>query len=128
MECLARLFCFTLADLPPREEVTKRALTSDFAITYDVLGWFSHTIIKVKTLQQCLWEENIAWDDPVPAAILRVWSQWRDELQLLPNRHIPRCHFPKDAKIISMQLHGFSDASQLAYAASAVYLRIVEHM
>lgn len=56
----------------------------------------------------------------MPPAIREVWSQWRDELQLLSTRHISRCYFPKD---VSMQLHGFSDASQLAYAG-VVYLRM----
>ena len=31
--------------------------------------------------------------------------------------HIPRCYFSKEADITSIQLHGFSDASQSGYAA-----------
>ena len=37
---------------------------------YDVLGWFLPSIIMVQILLQCLWEEGIHWDDPVPDAIL----------------------------------------------------------
>ena len=51
--------------------------------------------------------------------------QWRSELHLLSKRHIPRCYFPKDAHISTMQLHGFSDASESAYAG-VVYLRMVD--
>ena len=38
---------------------------------------------------------------------------------------IPRCHYPKDAVIVSFQVHGFSDASEDAYAG-IVYLCLVD--
>ena len=38
--------------------------------------------------------------------------------------HIPRCYFPKEVKIVSMQLHGFSDDSELA-CGGVVYLWMV---
>ena len=41
-------FRLTIADLPPLEGITKRILVSDIAKTFDVLGWFSPSIIKVK--------------------------------------------------------------------------------
>ena len=40
---------------------------------------------------------------------------------LLTERGIPRCYFPKTSHIVSSQLHGFSDASELA-CAGVVYL------
>ena len=43
------LFRLTVADLPPLEKVTKRVLV---AKTFDVLEWFSPTIIKAKILLQ----------------------------------------------------------------------------
>ena len=42
---------------------------------------------------------------------------------MLRNHQIPRCYFPKEANTISIQLHGFSDTSELAYAET-VYLRV----
>ena len=96
--------------------LTKRALVSDIAKTYDVLGWFSPTIVTAKILLQRVWEEQIQWDNPVPPNIYHVWSEWRTELPLLSKIHVPRCYYNKNAAVASIQLHGFSDASQLAYA------------
>ena len=117
-------FRLTIADLPPLDNVTKRILVSDIAKTFDVLGWFSPATIKVKILLQRLWEQKVDWDDPVPAPICDEWFQWRSELHLLSNKHIPRCYFDKKSEIASIQLHGFCDASENAYAA-VVYLRMV---
>ena len=66
-------FCLTVAKLPSGENITKRVLISDVAKTYDVLGWFSPTTIKVKILFQKHWELNVGWDDPVPTDICEEW-------------------------------------------------------
>ena len=144
-------FRLTVAELPPITNITKRALVSDIAKTYDILGWFSPAIIKVKILLQQLWEQKVGWDDPVSQSILDVWLQWRSELHFLTHKHIPRCyidkksritsmqlqlhflthkHIPrcyidKKSRITSMQLHGFSDASERAYGA-VIYLRMTD--
>ena len=102
-------FRIAVAELSPQNEMTKRALVS--------------AIIMVKLLFQHLLEEKLQWDDPMPTGILQVWSQWRRELPILSCHHVPRCYFPKDTTITSTQLHGFSDASQLAYTG-VVYIRI----
>ena len=118
-------FRLTVAELPPLKDVTKRVLVSDIAKTFDVLGWFSPAIIKVKILLQQLWELKIDWDEPLPPMIHDAWLQWRSELKSLSGKHIPRYYFPKGAHIIAVELHGFSDASEHAYAG-VVYLRMVD--
>ena len=118
-------FRLTIADLPPLDNITKRVLVSDIAKTFDVLGWFSPAIIKVKILLQRLWEQKVDWDDTVPTSIRDEWLQWRSELRLLSNKHIPRCYFDKKTQIVSIQLHGFCDASENAYSA-VVYLRMID--
>ena len=118
-------FRLTTAEFPCLEVVTKRALVSDVVKTFDVLGWFAPVIMKVKILLQKLWESGAGWDDPVPSSIQKTWEQWRSELPTLTELLIPRCYFPKDAHIESVQLHGFCDASESAYAA-VVYLRMVD--
>ena len=117
-------FRLTFSQPPSLEKVTKRGLISDVAKTFDVLGWFSPAIIKVKILFQRLWEMKVDRNDPVPSSVHEPWLQWRSELHLLSEHHIPRCYFLKDARISTMQLHGFSDASERAYAG-VVYLRMV---
>ena len=92
---------------------------------FDVLGWFSPAIIKVKILLQRLWELKVDWDDPVPDSIKDSWLQWRSELQCLSDKHISRCYFPKGVTIESTQLHGFCDASEDAYAG-VIYLRLTD--
>ena len=59
VEWSARLDCFRLSvtRFPPLTVITKRALVSDVAKTYDVLGWFAPSVIYVKILLQRLWEK-----------------------------------------------------------------------
>lgn len=47
-------FRLTVADHPLINVMTKRALVSDIAKTFDVLGWYSPTIVKAKILLQWL--------------------------------------------------------------------------
>ena len=63
------LFHLTVAKLPSSRFITRRILASDVVKTFDVLGWFSPSIIKIKIILQQLWELNVCWDDPVPDSI-----------------------------------------------------------
>ena len=119
-------FRLTVSSPPRPDNLTKRALISDVARTFDVLGWFSPATIKLKILFQHLWELKLEWDAIVPSFVKTQWLKWRMELPLLANCHIARCYFPREAHIIiSWQLHGFSDASEAAFAG-VVYLRMVD--
>ena len=104
---------------------TKRSLLSNIARVYDVLGWCSPSVIKLKILMQRLWEEKLGWDEDVPPHILEVWEKWRTELPVLNDHLIPRCYYPRNTEVKSIQLHGFCDASESAYAA-VVYLRVID--
>jgi hypothetical protein len=117
-------FQFTFSQLSSVSIPSKRILISDVAKIFDVMGWFSPTVIKAKILLQRLWEAKLEWDEPVPSHILDVWVKWRSELPLLSEILIPRYYFSNDKHIVSVQIHGFSDASEDAYAA-VVYARSI---
>ena len=113
-------FRLAVASLNEPDHLTKRVLVSDIAKTFDALGWFAPTIIKAKILLQRVWEAKIGWDDSLPGSIHREWIIWRSELPLLAERHVPRCYH---IEVASIELQGFSDASEDAYAG-AVYIRV----
>jgi hypothetical protein len=115
-------FHLTIAESSPNTTVTKRVIVSDMAKVFDVLGWFSPVIVKMKILLQRLWEIKLDWDDPIPDDVRQVWSQWRNELPLLTTMHVPRCYFSSKDATVSTQLHGVSDASEDAYGG-VVFLR-----
>lgn len=100
---------------------TKRAILSDAARLFDPLGWLSPVTIKAKIMIQKLWLLGISWDDEVPATIQQEWNEFRTRLPAISQIRIPR--WTQQSPKTSIQLHGFADASETAYAA-VVYLRI----
>ena len=57
------------------ETLTKQVLVSNIARLYDVLVWYSPTIILLKILLQRLRELNITWDEPVSNDIGSTWKK-----------------------------------------------------
>ena len=99
-----------------------RNLVSEIALIYDILGWCSPTIIKVKILFQRVWEHGSGWDEPVPSKVETAWNRWRSELPNLRDHLIPQYYFKNNEAVRSCKLHSFCDASESAYTA-VVYLR-----
>ena len=77
---------------------------SDVAKTFDILGWFSPTMIIAKILLQRCWEQRI---DPVPPDISDTWYTWKSELHLLAEFNISRYYFNGISEIALTELHGF---------------------
>ena len=121
------LDCFRplISSFEVNKPLTKRVLVSNIARLFDILGWCSPAIILMKVLLQRLWEHNLAWDEPVPEAIESAWNRWHRELPALRDLHIPRPYFSKTVNVRDLQVHGFSDASEVAYSG-VVYLRGID--
>lgn len=109
--------------LPPVETpITKRKVISDISRLFDPLGWIAPTIIASKIFIQKLWMSGIDWDQELPPHLLQEWLTYRSDLNRLTKFRIPRwIHTSADDN--EVELHGFSDASNDAYAA-VVYVRI----
>ncbi|XP_063823731.1 uncharacterized protein LOC135073478 [Ostrinia nubilalis] len=113
--------------LPPRAAMsapeTKRKIISEISRLFDPLGWIAPCIITSKVFIQRLWIAGMGWDDELPPELLKQWESYRSELNKLINFHIPRwVDTTNDAKV---ELHGFSDASNIAYAA-VIYIRVID--
>ena len=111
----------TAVQMPGVFQSTKRGIIADVAKTFDVLGWITPVIICMKILFQSLWQLGLDWDEAVPTHLKEQHIQWRDELPLLASIQVPRYYF-REEQPLTIQLHGFCDASQRAYAA-VIYVR-----
>ena len=99
--------------------INKRTVLKVVAKLFDPLGLISPLCIPIETLFQDLCKLKIGWDDPLDEELSLRYSQWlSDLLKCIP---IQRCYL-QDESVISLELHGFRDGSEVAYAA-AVYLR-----
>ena len=100
---------------------TKKEILSDTSKTFDILGWITPAILPMKVLFQDLWQLKVGWDEKLPQSYLQQHQAWRDELPLLSDIQLPRSYFLPEEHL-TVQLHGFSDASEKAYGA-VVYVR-----
>lgn len=113
---------FTIPSETIPKTVTKRSVLAGIARVFDPLGLLSPAIIKAKILMQQLWLEKLGWDQSVPLHIHTDWLTFRDQLSQLNNLQIPRRVKLNGADIVEM--HGFCDASELAYGA-CIYVRSI---
>ncbi|CAH2090035.1 unnamed protein product [Euphydryas editha] len=114
---------FEYVVIDTKEPITKRTILSEIARLYDPIGWISPVVITAKIFIQKLWKERLEWDDELPKKLLLEWLHYKDELRNIKNILIPRwlcC-----TKKCKLELHAFSDASHMAYAA-VVYLRVID--
>ena len=117
------LFCFSeLSEYAQGLPVSKRSILKVSAKIFDPLGLLSPFVIKLKVLFQTLCTESVDWDEPLKGKALEQWNRFRWEIKALNQIKIPRCYFLSSLSPIQVQLHGFSDASEKAFAA-AIYLR-----
>ncbi|XP_003382170.1 Pao retrotransposon peptidase family protein [Trichinella spiralis] len=109
-----------------QDQETKRNLLRTAASVFDPLGGLTPFTVRAKRMFQSLWQTGMAWDDNLPAEVELQWRVWKLELNELPCIALPRAYFPfSPTEASRLELHGFGDASEAAYAA-VVYLRAVK--
>ncbi|XP_028171605.1 uncharacterized protein LOC114360928 [Ostrinia furnacalis] len=100
---------------------TKRKLLSDLSKLFDPLGWLTPISTKLKLLFQQVWEQDIPWDAKIPDNINIEWIKLKQDLININKIQIPRWLGTKPDTDI--ELHGFCDASQNAYAC-VIYCKL----
>lgn len=109
---------------PVTKPVTKRFILGEISRLFDPMGWLAPVIVVAKIIIQNLWLARVGWDEEVPRDVETEWFNFCNDLKQAENIYIERWLNTNnnDKKV---ELHGYSDASQKAYAA-AVYLRVVK--
>ncbi|GFY13267.1 uncharacterized protein TNCV_2335311 [Trichonephila clavipes] len=104
----------------PSDSYTKRTVLSTIAILFDHLRLVEPVVSKAKMFMQKLWRLSIDWKDPLPN---KVYYKW---LQLIIRLESPNIINIEKRVVIenpsSIDIHGFSDASERCYGA-AVYCK-----
>ncbi|XP_011858260.1 PREDICTED: uncharacterized protein LOC105555830 [Vollenhovia emeryi] len=113
------VFTFSTSSISHQEQLTKRRVLSEVAQIFDPLGFVSPIVIRAKMLLQELWLHKINWDEPLPSQVVSRWLNIRKDLTSLARLSIPRWF--NTSSDSTVELHGFSDASQFAMAA-VVYM------
>ncbi|XP_055910545.1 uncharacterized protein LOC129944908 [Eupeodes corollae] len=115
-------FFFFRVTLEEQKIATKRVVLSEISRIFDPFGWVSPSIIMAKVLIQDLWIAGVSWDDQLPPSLMQKWLTIRKNLGCLENISIPRW-IRTEKEGCRIQFHGFSDASERAYAA-CIYISI----
>ncbi|XP_062556861.1 uncharacterized protein LOC134221689 [Armigeres subalbatus] len=105
------------------EEVTKQIVLSDIAHLFDPLGLAGPVLVQAKLFLQDLWRDGCDWKEPLNENRQHQWLELRDSFQHLTANRIPRWVVATTG-VVSLEVHGFSDASERAYGA-CIYLRAV---
>ncbi|CAG2245419.1 unnamed protein product [Mytilus edulis] len=105
---------------------TRRSILSITSSVYDPLGIISPYVLNAKSILQGLCRQGFSWDKELTGPDLKKWNDWLDQLSDLENVRIDRCYKPENfGKVVSSQLHCFSDASEIGYGM-VFYLRLVD--
>ena len=103
--------------------VTKRSILAISAQIFDPMGLIGPFVLKAKIILQMVWQLGLDWDESVPMDLHATWTHFYAQIPTLNKIKIPRHVLTLNP--VSIELHGFSDASQKAYGACC-YLKSVD--
>lgn len=106
------------------EIVTKRIILSIVSQIFDPLGLIGPVIITAKIFLQRLWLLRLGWDEPIPEDLCDIWLRFFHKINTLNDIRIPRQILIENP--IRIEVHCFSDASQLAFG-TCIYLKSVNN-
>lgn len=103
---------------------TKRSALSTVSKLFDPIGLIAPIIVIAKIFMKKVWATTLDWDDSLPSILRNEWVHYIEGLQHISEIKIPRwINTGKGNK--SIQIHGFCDASEMAYGA-ALYIRTID--
>ncbi|GFX88959.1 hypothetical protein TNCV_2852591 [Trichonephila clavipes] len=100
--------------------LTKRRILSKSSKIFDPLGLLSPCTVFMKIFYQKLWLTKTDWDSPILQQLTEDWLKFQKAFNAINYLTVPRWVILTADNTV--ELHGFSDASSLAYAA-AIYCR-----
>ena len=98
----------------PDALTTKRGILVVTNSLYDSLGFVSPVVLLARLIYSEICQDKLGWDEPIKEPYLKRWRAWIVGLVHLRHLKVPRCHKPKCDNKIQMQLHLFSNASNVA--------------
>lgn len=115
------VFSFKVPNIKP-DKMTKRSILSNTSKFFDPMGWIAPLTINFKILLQKLWLKRVDWDENLPEVVHEEWHRLTRDIYEIEKIQIPRCITSSSAHRV--ELHGFCDASEMAYGA-IIYCRSV---
>lgn len=109
-------------------KLTRRVILSEISRLFDPLGLIQPVVIKAKLFMQRLYAATSNWDDPVTPDDALLWAGLKFEMSHVSDLKVPRAVIDSFAnkENATFEIHGFCDASEVAYAA-AIYITSIHH-
>ena len=88
------------------------------------MGYASVLVVTFKAFFQQLCINKCSWDDELKGTDRKTYNGLIKALETFPKIQVPRYPFLRIKTVSRVEIHGFSDASEMAYA-TIVYLRVI---
>ena len=120
MEWLSSEDCFSFSGLQIPDDlcITERVILSCIGRFFDPLGFVALSVMTAKIMFHDLWRLGLGWDEQVPGDCCQLFIKWLKDLECICQWRIPWCYTGYAWRdLVSLELHGFDNASERAYRA-----------